>query len=206
MHIYLATNSTYKLSQISQFFLKENLKGVFLHSAEAVGGMPEVDETEATYEGNARLKALALAKQCPEGSYVLSDDSGLEVEALGGAPGVHSARFGGSQANAKENNLLLLEKMRHLSGDARKARFVACLFLLNTASGEESIFKGYYTGTIALSYPPEGDGKIGYMPIFIPEGEVEALAFLPAIVLETLSHRAQAFRNLVTHIQKTKLD
>lgn len=205
MDIYLATNSAYKRSQISQFFIKAGLETVFLHSADAVGGMPEVEETENTYEGNARLKALALAKQCPKDSYVLSDDSGLEVEALYGAPGVHSARFAHAKANAKENNLLLLEKMSHLPIGSRRARFVACLFLLDIRSGEAFTFTGYYPGTIALSYPAKGDGKIGYMPIFIPEGEVEALAFLPPVILETLSHRAQAFQQLLKHIQKTKL-
>lgn len=205
MHIYLATNSAYKLAQLRHFFEKARLAGVLLQSADALGGMPEVEETEDSYEGNARLKAEALAKQCPEGAWVLSDDSGLEVDALGGAPGVYSARFAGPSATAKENNLLLLQKMAHLTPESRKARFVSCLYLLNTDSKEAFIFKGFYSGQIALSYPPEGDGKIGYMPIFVPDGEETALAFLPASVLETLSHRAQAFRQLVEFIQKTEL-
>ncbi len=205
MDIYLATNSTYKLAQLGQFFEKAQLKEVHLRSAARVGGMPEVEETEPGYEGNARLKAHALAKQCPENTWVLSDDSGLEVEALGGAPGVYSARFAGPMANAKENNLLLLEKMAHVPQEARQARFISCLYLLDIASKKEYVFKDFYEGHIALTYPPEGDGKIGYMPIFIPEGESTALAFLPAYVLETLSHRAKAFRQLVQFIQKTKL-
>lgn len=205
MDIYLATNSPYKLAQLGQFFERAQLEGVCLKSAATIGGMPEVEETEASYAGNAKLKAQALAKQCPIGAWVLSDDSGLEVEALGGAPGVYSARFAGPTATAKANNLLLLEKMAQVPPGARKARFVSCLYLLNTASQAEYIFQGFYEGHIALEYPPEGDGKIGYMPIFIPEGEHRALAFLPPYVLETLSHRAQAFHQLLQHIKKMNL-
>ncbi len=205
MNIYLATNSPYKVLQLGQFFEKAQLGGVCLKSAAMVGGMPEVEETEASYEGNAKLKAEALAKQCPVNAWVLSDDSGLEVEALGGTPGVHSARFGGPKADAKANNLLLLEKMAHVPQNKRKARFVSCLYLLNTVSQDTFIFKGFYEGHIAFHYPPEGDGKIGYMPIFIPDGESAALAFLPPDVLETRSHRAQAFRQLVQFIKKMKL-
>lgn len=151
----------------------------------------EVEETEATFEGNALLKARAwaLSTGCP----ALADDSGLIVDALGGRPGVHSARYGGAGLTDAQRWVLLLEELRGVAGPARSARFVAALAWVSPA-GEEQVFHGTLEGAIAEG--ARGAGGFGYDPVFVlPDGRT--LAELPRLEKAQLSHRAKALAALI---------
>lgn len=155
----------------------------------ALSHFPEVEETGATFEENATLKAVA-ASLCFDG-WVIADDSGLEADALGGAPGVHSARYAGPGATDAANVALLL---RHLEGRPdRSARF-RCLIVLARAGRKLAVFSGSVEGVLLTK--PEGGGGFGYDPLFVPEGYSESFAQLPAAVKNSLSHRAKALEQL----------
>ena len=128
MNIYFATGNRHKVKELRQFFAEADLSGVLLYSAGDLSVRSQIEETADTFEGNARLKAEFLKKLVPAESWVLADDSGLEVEALGGAPGVYSSRYAGQEVASVENNEWLL---RNLEGvEDRRARFVCTLVLL----------------------------------------------------------------------------
>ncbi|MGJ8697462.1 MAG: RdgB/HAM1 family non-canonical purine NTP pyrophosphatase [Verrucomicrobiaceae bacterium] len=146
---------------------------------------PEVEETGTTFLENATLKALAISELTDE--LVLSDDSGLEVDALDGDPGVYSSRYGGEEGNDLKNNEKLL---RELAGVAdRTARF-RCVIVLAKAGERLAHFDGAVEGVILNE--PQGDGGFGYDPLFSPDGFGESFAELGESVKNTLSHRARA--------------
>ncbi len=151
----------------------------------------EVEETGDTFEQNAILKARAiyeLSHCC-----VISDDSGLEVEALGGAPGIFSARYKGLQTE-HERRLAVLKGLE--GSDQRKARFVTCICFIDD-TGKEHLFTGIWNGEIA--YREEGTNGFGYDPIFISEdGNGKTTASMPLSFKETYSHRAKAVRKLMS--------
>ena len=159
-------------------------------SAREVGGMPEVVEDTGTFAGNARKKARALAPLLPAGGWALADDSGLCVEALGGAPGVESAYLAGPVSNAAANLARLVELMRDVPEGRRAAHFV-CVLVLIAPGGAERLFEGLCRGRLAAE--PRGRGGFGYDPLFIPEGQEQTLAELPAEVKNRISHRARAW-------------
>ena len=107
--VVLATNSKNKIREIQRFSKQLNLKNIeFVTAGEIIsGGMPEVDETETTYKGNSLLKAMAIKDKVPEGVFILADDSGFEIESLGGKPGVYAHRWGGEFPCKKVLNLFL---------------------------------------------------------------------------------------------------
>ncbi|MDA7621981.1 RdgB/HAM1 family non-canonical purine NTP pyrophosphatase [Akkermansiaceae bacterium] len=147
---------------------------------------PLVEETGTTFLANATLKALAISELTD--ALVLSDDSGLEVDALGGDPGVFSSRYGGEDGNDALNNAKLL---RELGEEAnRRARF-RCVIVL--ARGGESLadFSGAVEGLI-LKAAQEGEGGFGYDPLFVPDGHQESFARLGEEVKNTMSHRSRA--------------
>ncbi len=144
-----------------------------------------VEETGNTFEENALLKARAICAET--GLPVLAEDSGLEVYALDGAPGVYSARYSGEPVDYARNNALLL---KNLSGVAdRRARFVD-VAVLRLPDGREYVRKGTLTGRIATA--PCGKGGFGYDPLFIPDGYDKTLAELSAEEKNRISHRARA--------------
>lgn len=153
--------------------------------------MPEVDETGTTFEENATLKAVA-ASLLFEG-WVIADDSGLEVDALSGAPGVYSARYAGPEAKDTDNNALLLKNLDALPDAPRTARF-RCVIVLARAGRKLAAFSGAVEGIIISDN--RGQGGFGYDPLFIPEGYTETFGQLPAEVKNQLSHRAQALGKL----------
>lgn len=158
--------------------------------------LPEVDETGSTFEDNAKLKALAAAPHYA--GWVLADDSGLEVDALGGAPGVRSARFAGVGAVMEENRLLLLERMREVRGPARRGRFRCVLAL---AKGNELVrtFAGAVEGFIA---PHEsGSSGFGYDSLFIPEGSCRTFAQLTPEQKHSCSHRGRALAQAAAYLR-----
>ncbi|MDA7881002.1 RdgB/HAM1 family non-canonical purine NTP pyrophosphatase [Akkermansiaceae bacterium] len=147
---------------------------------------PEVEETGTTFLANATLKALAISKLTD--ALVLSDDSGLEVDALGGAPGVYSSRYGGEDGNDALNNAKLLREL----GDEqnRRARF-RCVIVLAQGGKALADFSGAVEGGI-LTAAQEGEGGFGYDPLFVPDGYAESFARLGEKVKNTLSHRSKA--------------
>ncbi len=153
--------------------------------------MPEVEETGATFEDNATLKAVA-ASQLFDG-WVIADDSGLEVDALGGAPGVFSARYAGEAALDAENNALLLRNLQGARGNARRARF-RCVIVLARAGCKLAAFSGAVEGIIATR--PSGTEGFGYDPLFVPEGFCKTFGELPPATKNVLSHRARALNKL----------
>lgn len=153
--------------------------------------MPEVDETGETFEENATLKAVAASMRFD--GWVIADDSGLEVDALGGAPGVWSARYAGAGATNAENNALLLKNLEGIRGKARSARF-RCVIVLARAGRKLAVFSGAVEGGIVNEN--KGRGGFGYDPLFVPSGYCETFGELPPEVKNRLSHRARALAQL----------
>lgn len=148
---------------------------------------PEGDD----YEANARAKALAAARVT--GQRAIGDDSGLEVEALGGAPGPQSARFGGPGLDDAGRCAELLAALRAAGATSRRARFV-CVIALATPAGAVETVRGECAGEILDA--PRGAGGFGYDPIFRPEGFAESMAELPAETKNRISHRGRALARL----------
>ncbi len=160
-----------------------------------IGQEEEIPETAATLEGNALLKAHYIRDKF--GYDCFSEDTGLEVDALGGAPGVHTARYAGEGRDVEENIRLLLQ---NLAGQAnRRARFRTVIALL--AGGKEILLEGICTGTIALE--KQGTGGFGYDPVFIPDGYAQSFAELGVDIKNQVSHRAKATRLLIEVLQAT---
>lgn len=150
--------------------------------------VPEAEETGETFEENAAIKASFYGGAT--GLPTLADDSGLEVAALGGAPGVRSARYAGEDAVYDVKIARLLEELR-LSGVAdRRARFVCVAALFDPATGSVRLFRGVCDGRIADA--PRGGGGFGYDPIFVPDGYEESFGQLSSEVKQRISHRARA--------------
>lgn len=158
-------------------------------------GLEEPEETEDSFEGNALLKARAAASASGEVS--LADDSGLAVEALGGAPGIYSARWAGEPRDFAR----AMERVEHelaLAGATnRRAQFV-CVLALVHPQGKEAVFTGTVDGT--LVWPPRGEGGFGYDPIFVPDGHTETFAEMDPDKKQAISHRAEAFARLVNTV------
>ncbi|MCX6846271.1 MAG: RdgB/HAM1 family non-canonical purine NTP pyrophosphatase [Verrucomicrobia bacterium] len=151
---------------------------------------PEIEETGTTFLENARLKAEGISRVID--GWVLSDDSGLEVDALGGAPGVWSSSFGGEEGNHALNNARLL---REMEGKAdRRARF-RCTMVLAKGGSEVAYFSGKVEGAIIAA--ARGAMGFGYDPLFVPEGHAATFAELGDEVKNSLSHRARALTQAV---------
>jgi len=155
--------------------------------------MPEVEETGTTFEENATLKALAASLGFD--GWVIADDSGLEVDALGGAPGVQSARYAGAPSNDAANNELLLRNLLPFRRPERSARF-RCAIVLARNGRKLAAFSGTVEGGIL--HGPLGRGGFGYDPLFVPQGHSESFAQLGSEVKNALSHRAAALRSLAS--------
>ncbi len=147
-----------------------------------------VEEKGKTFAENATLKARLYSEQT--GLWSLADDSGLEVDALNGVPGVLSARFGGSDASVEERNALLLAKLSLTDDEHRTARFICAIALYEPGEETARIFNGVCEGFI--SHYPRGSNGFGYDPLFIPSGYAYTFGELPDEMKQRLSHRAQA--------------
>ena len=154
-------------------------------------GIPEPEETGDSFEANAALKARAAAEV--SGLPALADDSGLVVPALGGAPGIYSARWAGP---AKDFQVAMERVHRELGDKDRSARFVAVLALALPGDREE-LFRGEVEGS--LTWPPRGDRGFGYDPMFIPRGGNLTFGEIDPEEKHRISHRARAFAKLVEH-------
>lgn len=195
IHIVIATGNAGKLREFRQ--LLDPVAGVTVDGAESVGGMPEVDESAEDFAGNARLKALALMPHVPSGSWVLADDSGLEVEALGGLPGVRSARFAGEPVSHAANNAELLRRLREVPEGKRRARF-CCVLALAVSTHKIEYFSGICAGHILTA--PKGEHGFGYDPLFQPVGYNQSFAEMSAADKNRISHRGRALRALAEYL------
>jgi XTP/dITP diphosphohydrolase len=195
----VATRSRHKLRELRQ--LLDVPPGVELVSPDDVGIPDEPEETGESFETNARLKARFYARR--SGLPTLADDSGLEVEALGGGPGVRTRRYAGPDATDEANNEKLLRELRGLPPERRGARYV-CVLALALPDGpgprgglETVIRRGTCRGRIAEA--PKGDGGFGYDPIFEPWSEPpggETLGLWSAEAKNAISHRSRAARRM----------
>jgi len=185
----VASNNKGKLLEFRR--LLEPLGFQVVGISEVVGSF-SVDETGSTFAANAALKARAACEAT--GSFALADDSGLEVDALEGRPGVRSARYAGEGASDAENNDLLLKQMADVADEARTARF-RCAIALAEPSGVIAAVEGSCEGTILRA--PRGDGGFGYDPLFsVAAFGGRSFAELGGSEKDQVSHRAQALRKV----------
>lgn len=170
-----------------------------VHTPAAVGGMPEVDEDQDSFSGNALKKARALSAILPEDGWALADDSGLCVDALDGAPGVYSARYAGEEASDSDNIDKLLKEIEGVPDGKRGASF-QCHLAIVSPHGEELVFEGACKGRIIRER--QGEGGFGYDPVFIPEGFTLSFAELSGEEKAELSHRGMAMGKLVAWLKR----
>ncbi len=189
----LATRNRHKTGELSAM-----LEGRFrVSDLSQWPDLPEVEETGVTFEENARLKAATISQAIGDDSlWVMADDSGLEVDALEGAPGVRSARYAGERAGDAENLALLLERLAGV--EERTARF-RCVIALARGGEVAATFDGRCEGS--LLDESRGAGGFGYDPIFVPQGESESFAQLPATFKNQVSHRAQALAGALAWLE-----
>lgn len=185
VRLVVATHNAGKVAELRRILADDRVE---LLDADDVG-LDDVEETGTTFTDNALLKARAAA--AASGLPSVADDSGLVVDALGGEPGVRSARYAGRHGDDEANLQLVLERMRGVSD--RAARFV-CVAALATPDGREWSRQGVIEGT--LTDVPRGDGGFGYDPVFVPLGGERTTAELSPQDKDAISHRGQAFRAL----------
>jgi len=190
--VVLATGNKGKVKEFSTL-----LEGVFgeIISLSDLGSPPEVIEDGLTFRDNALKKAREIAQY--SGKLTLADDSGLEVDALNGRPGIYSARYSGEGATNKTNIVKLLAEL----GDNpnRKARFV-CVLALVDPNGEELVVEGFCEGVILGE--PRGEGGFGYDPVFYLPDRRKTMAELEPELKNTISHRANALKRLKTELER----
>jgi len=184
MRLIVATTNPGKLREIIR--LLEGLPMELLSLAD-YPAVSEAEETGSTFAENAVLKAVHAARHT--GETALADDSGLEVDALEGRPGIHSSRFAGPGATDAQRNALLLEKMKDVSDQDRTARF-RCVAALASPSGDVWTFDGVCEGHIM--HEPRGEHGFGYDPLFYIPEHGKTMAELPPELKNRISHRARA--------------
>ena len=180
----LATHNDHKAKEF-----RDILPQYSVQTLADLGHDDEIKETATSLKGNSFIKAETVFKRY--GHVVISDDSGLEVDALNGAPGVYSARYAGEPRNDQRNTEKLLDELQGASN--RKAQFRTVITLMNAENSFQ--FEGIVKGTIAKS--PRGEAGFGYDPVFIPEGVQQTFAELAANEKNKISHRANAIEKLL---------
>jgi|ERR1700722_1098057 len=188
----IATRNGNKTREISQILGS----GWDVRDLSSLSHAPKIEETGATFEENAALKALAISKIFT--GLVLADDSGLEVDALAGAPGVYSARFAGPEANDAENRSLLIHQLKNLGGQEFSARF-RCVMVLASQGEMLGSFAGIIKGKVILE--ERGNGGFGYDSIFIPHGYTETFSELQPEIKNSLSHRGRALAEVLEFLR-----
>jgi XTP/dITP diphosphohydrolase len=187
-HLIVATGNSHKTGEIRAMLGK----GWIVEDLKTHPHLPTPVEDGATFEANARIKALAISAALPD-AMVLSDDSGLEVDVLGGEPGVISARYAGEPSNDANNRARLKRELcaKLSSGSDRPftGRFHCCMVLAERGA-VLAVFDGTVEGRLLLE--EEGEGGFGYDPLFVPDGHGHSFGVLPAGIKNQLSHRARA--------------
>ena len=191
----LATHNAKKLAELRRIVEAAAL-GVRVVGLVDVTGYSEPEEPEPTFEGNALIKARAAASAT--GLAALADDSGLEVDALGGMPGVRSARWAGPGASDADNLELLLRQVSDVADDRRTARFV-CAMALVVPGGHEHVVRATLEGRLARDQ--RGGHGFGYDSAFVPFGLDRTTAELAPAEKDAISHRGQAVRAMVEHLR-----
>lgn len=196
MKIILATQNKGKIRELQNLLVDEDIQILSLQDIE---GWEEVEENGETFADNAALKARAAVEKT--GLIALADDSGLEVDALGGRPGVYSARFAGEPKDDRRNNHKLLQLLQEVPEEQRTARF-RCALAVATPDGREFLTEGTVEGRILSA--GRGDDGFGYDPLFfVPEYD-RTMAELTLAEKNKLSHRGQAFRKVVPVLKSLK--
>ncbi len=185
----IASHNDGKVGELAKLFAPYGIRCVSAASL----GLPEPEEAGDSFTENAKIKAIAAAKG--SGMLSLSDDSGLEVEALGGAPGIHSARWGGPNKAFDLAMARVHHELKKLGTSDRRANFT-CALALAIPDGEVAAFTGQVYGTIV--WPPRGTRGFGYDPIFVPEGYSETFGEIEPKLKNQLSHRMCAFEKLMS--------
>ncbi len=191
VNVVVATNNKGKIPEIVD---RLDMDGWSYHTLSDYGIVSDPDETGTTYEENARIKVMSV-REFAKDVAVLADDSGLEVLALNGEPGIHSARYSGEDANDQDNINKLLVNMNDLADGQREARFVCTIVFVDEA-GHEFVGHGECRGSIA--HKPQGDGGFGYDPIFFPDeiADGRTMAELSPEEKNSISHRGKALNDL----------
>ena len=190
--IYLASGNTHKLHELQTALDQAGLP-VKVSGPDPIGGMPEVEETESTFEGNALLKAHGLKEVGPSDGWFLADDSGIEIDALDGRPGVISARYAGLECDDEKNNDKVLEEMKDVPEQDRTCRFRCVLALVG--EGIEETFSGACEGKLLCER--QGTGGFGYDPLFLPNESESTFAEISLDEKAKISHRARALTKLI---------
>ena len=195
--IVLASNNAHKTEEFRRYFRESGLSVEIITMREA-GFDAEIVEDADTFEGNAYLKAKAVCDAT--GMCAIADDSGLEVDALGGAPGVHSARYCGRHGDDEANNQKLLLELKEVPDEKRTARFVCTLVFVDT-DGSELIARGTCEGKIG--YEERGKNGFGYDPLFVSDdcGGLTT-AEVPPEKKDAISHRGEALRQFIREFEK----
>ena len=192
VRLLLATRNAHKTREFAEILGKD----FAMSDLSGVRGAPEIKETGGSFAENATLKALAVSQlRSASGGLVVADDSGLEVDALHGAPGIYSARYAGENASDEANVDKVLRELsrRSLPASKRTARF-RCVIVLARAGKLLGTFEGLVEGTIV--HLARGRNGFGYDPIFVPEDFERTFAELPAEIKSKISHRAKAITRL----------
>jgi XTP/dITP diphosphohydrolase len=192
----LATRNPAKLVELRRLLDAERVAGVRVLGLADVPEFPEEPETGATFAENALAKARDAAKAT--GLAAVADDSGLAVDALGGMPGVLSARWSGRHGDDRANLELVLAQLADVPDDRRQAAFV-CAAALVVPGREEVVAHGEWTGRLA--HAPRGSNGFGYDPAFVPDGDTRTSAELAPEEKDALSHRGRAMRTLLPHLR-----
>jgi XTP/dITP diphosphohydrolase len=197
VRLLIATRNAHKTREIQEI-LGDQFE---VHDLSAHPEIPETIESGKTFKENAVLKAVAVSKESPE--LVIADDSGLEVDALGGAPGIFSARYAGENATGQENIDKLLGELTRTGGKSstRSARFRCALALAHQKGEVLATFDSAVEGMVIDS--PRGSKGFGYDPIFVPSGFKETFAELPDETKNRISHRAKALEKLKRYLKIT---
>ncbi|MBI4687282.1 MAG: XTP/dITP diphosphatase [Nitrospirae bacterium] len=197
MNIVLATTNKKKIEEIKDIFEDAGIPLDNVFTLKDFPEYPDVVEDGETFEENAVKKAKTIAERtCIT---AIADDSGLEVDALGGAPGVFSARYAGEPSDDKKNVEKLLNEMANIPDEKRKARFVCCIAIASP-EGEINTFLGYVEGIIGRE--PKGENGFGYDPVFYPEGHNRTFAEMSGDEKNAMSHRGRAIRQLQGYLKK----
>lgn len=184
MQLLLASRNRHKLEEIRAVF---NSPDIILLGADDIAGLPDVIEDGTSFHANAVKKAVSVAMFAH--TWAIADDSGLEVDALGGAPGVHSARYAGEPVDYAANNAKLLKELDGIP--LRSARF-KCIVALSNPSGRAQIVEAKCEGRIIEEC--RGAQGFGFDPLFVPEGYDQTFAEMSSALKNSISHRALAFR------------
>ncbi len=194
MQIVMATKNEDKIKEIKEIITLNNVQFLTFQDFE---DWPDVKERESTFKENAVLKAKTLLNFTKLSS--LADDSGLEVDVLGGEPGILSARYAGPNCSTADNNAKLLKKLEGIPVQKRVARF-RCAAAFAGTNGILLVSEETCNGHIALE--PRGSGGFGYDPLFVPDGYGETIAQLTPEKKNQISHRGKAFRSLKQKLEK----